>query len=229
MKVEDVSYLSRVLTVLAFAAAMGYLEAAVVVYLRALYYPEGFSFPLKLIPSEIAVIEIVREAATIVILLAVAMLAGKRFWERFGYFLILFGVWDIFYYVWLKVALGWPASMFDNDILFLIPLPWIGPVIAPVLISILMTTIGISLTRRLHCGLEFRPPVLSWMLGSAATILILYSFFDFSGAVSKQAAPDDYKYPILVIGLILYGISYVVAVLESGRKKKNLTQSSQSR
>ena len=221
-------YLSRILTVFSFAAAMGYLEAAVVVYLRALYYPEGFSFPLKLIPSEMAVIEIVREAATIVMLFAVAMLAGKRFWERLGYFIILFGVWDIFYYVWLKVAIGWPAGMFDNDILFLIPLPWIGPVIAPVLISILMTTIGISLTRRLYMGLEFRPPVLSWMLGSAATLIILYSFFDFSGAVSKQTAPDAYNYPILIIGLILYGISYVAAVRESGRKKNNLTQCSKS-
>lgn len=220
MKVEDVSYLSRVLTVLAFAAAMGYLEAAVVVYLRALYYPEGFSFPLKLIPAGTAVIEIGREASTIVILFAVAMLAGKRFWERFGYFIILFGVWDIFYYAWPKVAIGWPAGMFDNDILFLIPLPWIGPVIAPVLISFLMTAIGISLTRRLHCGLEFKPPVLSWVLGSAATLIILYSFFDLSGTVSKQAAPDDYNYPILVIGLILYGISYVAAVRESGKLKR---------
>ena len=32
---------------LLYAVAMGYLEAAVVVYLRAIYYPEGFSFPLK--------------------------------------------------------------------------------------------------------------------------------------------------------------------------------------
>ena len=215
MKKENFPYLSHFLTVFSFAAAMGYLEAAVVVYLRVLYYPEGFSFPPKLIPVPMAIIEIGREAATIIMLLTAAMLAGKRFWERFGYFIILFGVWDIFYYFWLKVTIGWPAGIFDYDILFLIPLPWVGPVIAPVLISLLMIVIGLSLTLRLYMGLEFKPSVLSWVLGSAATLLILYSFMADSGAVSRQATPDAYSYPILVIGLILYGISYLAVVRKS--------------
>jgi hypothetical protein len=216
MKEENFSYLSRIITVIVFAATMGYFEAAVVVYLRALYYPEGFSFPLKLIPTGMAVIEIGREAATIIMLLTAAMIAGKLFWERFGYFIILFGVWDIFYYVWLKVTIGWPSGMFDYDILFLIPFPWTGPVIAPVLISLLMTAVGIAITRRLHLGMEFKPPVLSWITGVAATLLILYSFLDLTGASSRQAA-DGYNYAILITGLILYGISYVAAVRKSGK------------
>jgi hypothetical protein len=221
MKEENFSYLSRILTVFVFAAAMGYLEATVVVYLRALYYPEGFTFPIKLIPPGMAVIEIAREAATIVMLATVAMLAGKRFWERFGYFIILFGVWDIFYYVWLKAAIGWPSGIFDADILFLIPIPWIGPVIAPVLVSLLMIIIGIAIIRRLNSGQDFRPPILSWIFGIAATLLILYSFLDFAGASSKQNGQNDYNYTILIVGLILYGISYAAAVTKPKMKSEN--------
>jgi len=93
-----------------FAIAMAYLEAVVVVYLRELYYPDGFHFPLILIPAEIAWIEIGREAATIVMLWMVATLAAKNFRQKFAWFIFNFAVWDIFYYVWLKVMLDWPQS-----------------------------------------------------------------------------------------------------------------------
>ena len=131
--------LNRVWIVTFFAIAMGYLEAIVVAYLRALYYPNGFNFPLaNLVQSEILLIEWVREFATIVMLVTVAMLAGKKFFERSAYFIFAFAVWDIFYYVFLKVILDWPASLFTWDVLFLIPWPWVGPVITPVLCSLLM-------------------------------------------------------------------------------------------
>ena len=105
-----------------FGIAMGFVEAAVVVYLREIIYPEGFCFPLKEIPSNLLFVETAREVATIIMLIAIALLAGRTLDEKISYFLYSFGIWDIFYYIWLKVTLNWPPSLLTKDILFLIPL-----------------------------------------------------------------------------------------------------------
>ena len=198
------------LTVL-FGISMGYFEAAVVVYLRELYYPGGFSFPLELIPSNIIAVELFREFWSIIMLAAVAGLAGKKFWERFGYFIVMFGVWDILYYVWLRILIGWPESLFDWDILFLIPLPWIGPVIAPVLIALLMIVIGISITLMFDRGVDFRPTKMTWALAVLATLVLLYSFMHDIDAGLYQAEPKPYAYWMLFIGLALYLGAYIVS------------------
>lgn len=121
-----------------FSIAMGFLETAVVIYLRKIYYPAGFNFPLVVIDYSIAVVEFWREAATILMLIGVGVLAGKNAMQKFVFFLYSFAIWDLFYYVFLKVFLDWPESLFTWDILFLIPVPWVGPVIAPCLIALEM-------------------------------------------------------------------------------------------
>jgi hypothetical protein len=126
-----------------FAIAMGFLETSVVVYLRELYYPEGFTFPLVIIPNKIAVVEFWREIATIIMLVGAGIIAGKTRLTRFAYFIIAFAIWDIFYYVFLYVLLQWPESLFTWDILFLVPVPWTGPVIAPCLVSLGMILFGL--------------------------------------------------------------------------------------
>jgi hypothetical protein len=128
----------KVIWLIAFSIAMGYLETAVVIYLRKLYYPDGFQFPLVPIGQDIAVAEFFREAATIIMLAGIGVLSGRDKQERFCFFLISFAIWDIFYYVFLKIFLDWPESLLTWDILFLIPVPWVGPVIAPCIISALM-------------------------------------------------------------------------------------------
>ena len=208
------SNLTRLVYCFLFAVAMGYFEAAVVVYLRELYYPEGFSFPLKPISMRLIVIEFFREAATIVMLLTVAGLAGRKFWERFGFFIVLFGVWDIFYYIWLKVTINWPLSLFEWDILFLIPLPWLGPVIAPVLIALLMIIIGVSIIYMFYQGYNFRPCGLTWGLAVLATLLILYSFIRDVNAGFYQQMPQPYAYWYLFCGLFLYSIAYVYSYVK---------------
>ena len=130
-----------------FSIAMAALEGAVVVYLRALYYPEEFSIEFKIIDQHIFLVEIVRELATLVMLLIVGHIAGVNFRERFAYFLLSFAIWDIFYYGWLKVFIGWPSSFLDWDILFLIPITWIGPVAAPVICSLTMIILAIILLK----------------------------------------------------------------------------------
>ncbi|MBI1305647.1 MAG: hypothetical protein GC181_03420 [Bacteroidetes bacterium] len=126
------------LMVTGFAISMALLESAVVIYLRTLMYPDGFEFPLRTLNKNLAVVEICREAATIFMLIAIGWLSGKNGNSRFAWFLHAFAVWDIFYYVFLKVFLNWPASMATWDVLFLIPVMWVGPVWAPVLLSLLM-------------------------------------------------------------------------------------------
>src|SRR6218665_2831025 len=122
----------------AFAVAMGFLESAVVIYLRAIYYKTGFDFPLTPMDPALAKVELLREAATVIMLVGIGYLAGTTRLQRFAFFCLSFAIWDIFYYVFLYLFLGWPTSLFTWDILFLIPLPWIGPVWAPCLLALLM-------------------------------------------------------------------------------------------
>ena len=130
--------LKTILWVFLFSMAMGMLESAVVIYLRQLYYPEGFAFPLKMMDTHIVVTEILREAATLIMLIAIGVLAGRTPTEKFAYFISSFAIWDIFYYVFLKLLLNWPESWMTWDILFLLPTTWVGPVLTPVLLSLLM-------------------------------------------------------------------------------------------
>ena len=149
-----------ILKVLIFAIAFGFVEAAVVVYLRhllgigftpphierseILFLTPGIAFlepqtVVKIISdTEILNIERLREAATLVVLASVAALIGKTLKEKIAYFLLAFGIWDIFYYVFLKLTIGWPKTFADLDIFFLLPTPWVGPVLVPIAISLVL-------------------------------------------------------------------------------------------
>lgn len=202
---------SRLSLVIAYAVAMAFVEAAVVVYLRALYYPEGFSITLRSLSEHHLQIEVIREFATVVMITAVALLAGRRGWERFGYFLVIAGLWDIFYYIWLKAVSGWPASLTDWDILFLIPTIWVGPVIAPMLVALTMVAIGIAIARKYGRGQLFRARLVSWILALAGTGVILYTFMRDADAINQQQPARPYLYPLLALGLVLYVGSYLLS------------------
>lgn len=159
-----------------FAIAFALVESSVVVYLRALYYPDGFEFPLQLIPADTLEIELFREAATMVLLLSVAWLAGRRFYSRLAWFLIAFGVWDIFYYVWLKILLDWPSSFLSWDLLFLIPLPWVAPVLSPLIVSLTFIICGVGILYLETKNHEARIGVFEWGLLLAGTGLIFETY-----------------------------------------------------
>lgn len=211
-------YFKTIICVTIFAIAMAFAESAVVVYLRAIYYPEGFSFPMKAFTDYKIVVEVLREVATLFMLTAVAYLAGKRFWERFAYFMISFGIWDIFYYVWLKVLLDWPSSLFDWDVLFLIPLPWIGPVIAPVSIAILMIIFGLCIVWSFQEDEDIRPILVSYVLASAGVIIVLYSFMYDLGATLRQQMPMPYRYELLVAGDFLFVTAFAMSYFKRNSK-----------
>jgi hypothetical protein len=134
--------------VMAFAIAMAWVEAASVFYIRALV---GRIEPYQANPLPIndalGSVELWREASTLVMLATVGMLAGRTWRRRVGYSALAFGAWDIFYYVFLRIMSGWPRTLLDWDILFLLPLPWWGPVLAPVSIALVMIVWGTLATQ----------------------------------------------------------------------------------
>jgi len=154
---------NTVLAVVIFAIAFGFVEAAVVVYLRnllgfpqpnvdpeeILFLTPGVAFlepqsAVKIITDVgILNVERVREIMTLIMLIAVAILAGKTLVQRISLFFLSFGIWDIFYYIFLKLTIGWPKTLVDPDVFFLLPTPWVGPVFVPVIISSILVIISL--------------------------------------------------------------------------------------
>lgn len=199
----------KIVLLFVFGVAMAYLESAVVVYLRTLYYPDGFQFPMVLISPKIAAIEIGRELATLIMLWTIAQLGGKSFRERFSYFCFSFGVWDLFYYIWLKVLLNWPMGLLEWDILFLIPLPWIAPWLAPALVSIALIAASILVLIYPQKFLKNIFTRLEWFLVLTSGLIILASFFFQTQMILAGGVPVNYHWGVFFSGYIL-GLSKFV-------------------
>lgn len=189
--------------------AFGYLEAAVVVYLRAIAYPEGFSFPIKTMSPIILGVEVGREAATLAMLAAVALALGGPRLLKLSRFLFCFGLWDIFYYVGLKILLDWPPSFLTWDILFLIPVPWSAPVLAPLLVAAYFGAAGgYGVAKR---GLV-RTYVWHWLLGAAGATGVLISFVWNMGALAIGGSPGSYPWALFVVAFAAMVAAFVAAV-----------------
>jgi len=167
----------RLVTLALFAIAFAYIEAAVVVYLRAIFYPNGFTFPITNFlempgAGRYLLKEIGREVATVVLMLTASWLMASNWRQRLGYFLIIFAVWDIFFYLWLKVLINWPASLLDWDVLFLIPLTWASPVLAPVITSLTMLlTASLLLSSK---TIKLTRPGTAGLITAVLIIIVLY-------------------------------------------------------
>jgi hypothetical protein len=201
---------ARWMIVVLFAIAMAWMESATVYYLRVLVNRvEPYQAdPLPIHPV-LGPIELVREAATLLMLLTVGMLGARRWHARLGYAAIAFGVWDIFYYIFLRVMCGWPRSVFDWDVLFLLPLPWWGPVLAPVCIAVLMIVWGTLVTQRASPAITSP----SWQISLVGIVLALYVFMaDAIAALgrgvdaARTALPETFNWPLFVIALALMSV-----------------------
>jgi len=229
----------RILAVLLFGTAFGYMEAAVVSYLRDLdepvvqrFYPgrpPGDLFPL-LTQGQVAavepqgrrmlVIEIGREAATILMLAGIALAASTNMGAWAAAFAIAFGTWDITFYVFLKVLLDWPASLFTWDILFLIPVPWVGPVIAPVLVSAAMIAAGIWHLRREADGNPVRLGRWNWAgLAAGAAVIIVAFTLDYAN-VMAGGMPRPFHWAVFAMGLGIGVFSYAGAVVRKEMRRE---------
>jgi hypothetical protein len=204
--------------VAAFALAMAWVEAASVFYIRALvdriepYQPD----PLP-IHDALSYVELWREAATLVMLATLGAIAGRTWRDRAGYAALAFGVWDIFYYVFLRLISGWPKTLLDWDILFLLPLPWWGPVIAPVSIALLMIVWGTLATQSEAGAIG---PRWAWALAWTGIVLALAVFMtDAWRALPEgryavlQVLPTTFNWPLFWLALLLMASPAVYQVV----------------
>jgi hypothetical protein len=170
-----------------FSIAMAFLETAVVIYLRELLYPAGFNFPLAPMPGHLVLTEILREFATILMLAGAGFLAGKTFSQRFAWFIYAFAIWDIFYYIFLKILIDWPESLMTWDILFLIPTTWTGPVISPVIVSLTMIVLALIILISHAKGINTSIAPIEWGLLIFGSVILIVSFtWDYSGFIFEH-------------------------------------------
>jgi len=148
--------------------------------------------------------EVARELATLMLLFSVAVMAAKDNLRRVAVFAYCFGVWDLVYYLMLKVILDWPSSLLEWDILFLIPLPWTGPVLAPMLVatSLVITSVlifGLPADR----PLPFRPK--DWAIAIGAGLVIITSFLWNLPTLAVREMSNFYPWWLFAIGFLVGG------------------------
>jgi hypothetical protein len=198
----------------AYAVAMAQVEAAVVIYLRRVHYADDplTLFPLVMLPNPDLRIELARELATLVMIASVAFLHAKRGPLVLAAFAYVFGLWDIAYYGWLKLMLGWPTSWLEWDVLFLIPWPWLGPWIAPVLVAVVLVIWG----ARTLLSSSAAPPLTrgAAIVFAIGVAFVIAAFLLPGAAFIASTAPDEaYRPQTFYWGVFAFGYSVMTAGL----------------
>jgi hypothetical protein len=214
-----------------FGVAFGYVEAAVVAYLRAMYAPlraqfypsapSGELFPLltldqlSLVGPEHATrlkIELGRECATLAVLASVAVIPARKAREWIAAFAVCFGIWDVAFYLWLKLLLAWPASLFTWDILFLLPVPWVGPVIAPILVSISMIGAGLVVLWREYNDKPVHIAASRWAVIITGGAVVLAAFmWDFRNT-AMGGSPNPFNWELFFLGEVMGLLAFATAL-----------------
>ncbi len=221
----------RWLVVVFYAVAMAWVESAVVLYLRTLvnrldpYQPH----PLPLADG-LGGAELIREIATLIMLATVGWLAGRTWRSRVAYAVLAFGVWDIAYYLFLRPLTDWPRSLLDWDILFLLPLPWWGPVIAPASIALLMLLGGSLVVFGDRVERPFWPGRTTLALSFTGGLLALYAFMAGSLRVAGQGEqalreflPTEFNWPLFLVAWALMATPVIELAVEWVRRRQSET------
>jgi uncharacterized membrane protein len=216
-------------SVILWAVAFAFVESAVVEYLRGLYYPlqeGGFRFPILTFEQLESLgyehvrrlaIELGRELATLVMLATIGLIAGSNRREAWAHFMIAFGTWDIFYYLWLKLFIDWPPGLRTWDLLFLIPVPWVAPVLAPVIISVALIACGLTIlffeTRRGPMVTSWR----DWFFLVIGGLTVIASFCQDYRNIMSGGVPDSFNWALFFAGFCIAVAAFVVVVLRQLR------------
>ena len=221
-----------------FGIGFGFVEAVVVVDLRAILSPAaGWSSPLSadelfpMIPLErleeadpaaarLMRIEVAREAATLILLMGVGLAAGRTFLQRFSSFLVAFAIWDLSYYLFLSVLLGWPKSVWTWDILFLIPVPWAAPVLAPVIVATTMVIAGATVIVWEASGRLFCISLRDWFAIILGGLILIASFCWDWRNIASGGMPNPFPWGLFLVGQSMSLAGFLHAVLASGRQTR---------
>jgi hypothetical protein len=211
--------MARIAWLSAYALAMALVEAALVIHLRHIYYsadPQSL-FPLVLLSPDDLRLEIARELATVVMIAVVAWLADRNWSRRFTAFVFVFGLWDLGYYVWLRLFLDWPRHWLEWDVLFLVPWPWFGPWLAPAMIALLFTLWGgwlLSVARSPRWSLG---TVLMFLVGSLAALTAFlapaWPLLPGGEPAFRGFVPDHFAWLLFLSGFA----AMAAALLKTGR------------
>jgi hypothetical protein len=217
-----------------FGVSFGFVEAAVVEYLRFVwqplhgkYFPQSAAdaiFPLLTLDQlrsegsgqmRLLYTELWRECATLIMLAAVGLGAANNVRQWFAAFMVAFGVWDIFFYIFLKVLLDWPPSLAAWDLLFLLPLPWVGPVWSPVLVSLTMIVAGIIILAREATDhpVRFRGWHVAGIGAGGLTVVVAFCW-DWRNIVAS-GEPNPFQWVLFSLGLAGGFMTFVHAALAS--------------
>jgi hypothetical protein len=215
-----------ILGLILFGIAFGFVEAAVVVYLRTLTepirvslgFPPGSLFPLftraQVAPRMfLAKVELAREAATILMLASVAATIAKNRRSWLAAFGVAFGVWDLAFYASLKVLIAWPQSWMTWDILFLLPVPWIGPVLAPIIIAASLVAGGLIALLR-------QPPKAGWLstlLLTAGGVIVFIAFIWDWEHIASGGMPRSFPWLIFLTGELAGALGLLVALRKAAK------------
>ena len=215
--IEHLSERTRWTIVVIFAIAMAWFESASVYYIRALVNRiEPYQANPLPINGALGYVELWREAATLVMIATLGLLAGRTWQRRAGYAAIAFGVWDIFYYIFLRLISGWPKTLLDWDILFLLPLPWWGPVLAPVSIALLMIVWGTLTTQSAEAATHarwtfqtFLTAALGWvgiLLALAVFMIDAWRALPYGRDAVLKVLPTTFNWPLFWVALLLISL-----------------------
>ena len=210
---------TRLISVSMFAIAMGLLEAICVVYIRKIIFPPDGNITNTPISEFNFTLEAIRETMTIIMLTTTSILAAFNWRTRLAMFFLAFGIWDIFYYIGLKIFLDWPISIMDWDTLFLIPVAWYSPVLVPVLIStyFIFGSIFIILHEGNGTKLKFCFSVV--LLQFLGFLVWFYSFIKDSAIISENGYINvKYSWVLFILGLAL-GVGSLTIAFLLGKKQ----------
>lgn len=226
-----------IFSLILFGISFGYVEAAIVVYLRHIYdpirqeihpdKPPGELFPMITVEQlsakgpqhqRLLLTELVREFATLVMLAAAALAVASNMRQWLAAFVLAFGVWDIVFYLGLKAILDWPASLFTWDILFLLPLPWVGPVLSPCIVAAAMILTGTIVLHRELNGQGFLVGRIHWTAIVAGGLILMTAFmWDWRNTAAGNP-PNPFNWPLFTLGMLVGMAGFAHAAW--GRKGK---------